>query len=118
MLGGMQEGIPPKTLNLLNKHADDLYVSAISSFEIVLKHRLGKLGLPLPGRIWYLKAIELYVIREIDVSAEIAMRSAELPFIHKDPCDRVIISTALVTGMAIVTSDKIIPQYEKVKTIW
>jgi PIN domain nuclease of toxin-antitoxin system len=118
MLGGRQGDLPAKAFAALQRDADNLYVSTISAFEIVLKFKLGKLDLPLAAEEWYRKAIEFYELTEIPVSSDIAMRSASLPFIHKDPCDRIIVATALENRMKIVTADMIIPQYPGIKTIW
>jgi PIN domain nuclease of toxin-antitoxin system len=118
ILGGRQDDLPEKALAVLRDNAGDLYVSTISAFEIVLKTKLNKLDLPLPAEEWYRKAIDFYELTEIPISSDIAMVSASLPFIHKDPCDRIVIATALENRMKIVTADTIIPQYPDVKTVW
>ena len=118
MLAGRREDIPDRAMKKLTAQADELFVSTISSFEIVLKNRLGKLGLPMSAEEWYCKAVEGYAIEEIPVSSAIAMKSASLPFLHKDPCDRIIIATALEHRMPVVTADQIIPQYLGIKVIW
>ena len=118
MLAGRREDIPDKVIKKLTAQADELFISTISSFEIVLKNRLGKLGLPMAAEEWYRKAVEGYAIEEIPVNSTIVMKSASLPFIHKDPCDRIIIATALEHRMPVVTADQIIPQYPGIKVIW
>jgi len=118
MLAGRREDIPDRTMKKLTAQADELFISTISSFEIVLKNRLGKLGLPMVAEEWYRKAVEGYAIEEIPVSSTIAMKSASLPFLHKDPCDRIIIATASEHRMPIITADQIIPQYPGIKVIW
>lgn len=118
MLGGNQRELSTRATSALTKHASDLYVSSISAFEIVLKHKIGKLELPMCPREWFRKAVELYGIEEFSVTSTIAMEAAGLPFIHKDPCDRVIIATALENKLKVVTPDKLIAQYPNVKTIW
>ena len=118
MLAGRREDIPDRAIKKLTAQADELFVSTISSFEIVLKNRLGKLILPMTAEEWYRKAVEGYAIEEIPVSSAIAMKSASLPFLHKDPCDRIIIATALEHRMPIITADQIIPQYPGIKVIW
>lgn len=118
MLAGRREDLPDKVIKKLAAQADELFVSTISSFEIVLKSRLGKLILPLPAEEWYRKAVEGYGIEEIAVSSAIAMKSASLPFLHKDPCDRIIIATATEHKMPVVTADQIIAQYPGIKVIW
>lgn len=42
----------------------------------------------------------------------------ELPFIHRDPFDRIIISQAISNNLTLLTKDHIIPQYAEVKTSW
>ena len=118
MLAGRREDLPDRVIKKLTAQADQLCVSAISAFEIVLKNRLGKLVLPLAAEEWYCKAIEGYAIEEIPVSSAIAMKSASLPFIHKDPCDRIIIATASEHKMPIITADKTIARYPGIKVIW
>lgn len=118
MLAGRREDIPDKVIKKLTAQADELFISTISSFEIVLKNRLGKLILPMTAEEWYRQAVEGYAIEEIPVSSTIAMKSASLPFIHKDPCDRIIIATALEHRMPIITADQIIAQYTGIKVIW
>ena len=41
-----------------------------------------------------------------------------LPPIHKDPCDRIVIATAMLKKLGIVTSDKIFREYKNIKVIW
>jgi len=118
MLAGRREDIPDKVMKKLAAQADELFVSTISSFEIVLKSRLGKLVLPMDAEEWYRKAVEGYDIEEIPVSSAVAMKAASLPFVHKDPCDRIVIATALEHKMPVVTADQIIPQYPGIKVIW
>lgn len=118
MLAGRREDIPDKVIKKLTAQADELFVSTISSFEIVLKNRLGKLVLPMTAEEWYRKAIQGYAIEEIPVSSAIAMKSASLPFVHKDPCDRIIIATASEHRMPIVSADQTIAQYPSIKVIW
>ena len=118
MLAGRREDIPDKVIKKLTAQADELFVSTISSFEIVLKNRLGKLVLPMAAEEWYCRAVEGYAIEEIPVSSAIAMKSASLPFLHKDPCDRIIIATAAEHKMPVVTADQLIPQYPGIKVIW
>ena len=42
----------------------------------------------------------------------------ELPFIHRDPFDRIIIAQAVCNNLTLLTKDHIIPQYDEVKTFW
>jgi len=102
----------------LEKSAGSLFVSAISAFEIAHKHRQGKLGLPLQPAEWYEEALRTHGLTEIPIDGPIAVRSVNLPRIHRDPCDRFIIATALEKRLAIVTADQTIPRYPDVRLVW
>ena len=71
----------------------------------------------MPALQWFTEAIDFYGLREISMTAEIAVRSVELPLLHNDPCDRILVSTAQLNGLEIVTCDQLISQY-KVKILW
>lgn len=104
--------------NVIRENADNLFISAISSFEIAVKYRKGSIELPLPPDEWIKKALSLHGVEEIPVTSDIAVRSAMLPQIHNDPCDRIIISTAMVKNMPIITRDDIFSKYPDIRIIW
>lgn len=99
-------------------HADSLFVSAITAFEIAIKHRQGKLSLPLPPLKWYAEALDFHGIHELSVTGAIAVMSVQLPPLHNDPCDRIIIATATTNNLSIVTVDELIAQYPQAKITW
>jgi PIN domain nuclease of toxin-antitoxin system len=65
----------------------------------------GRISGPPSVRDWQLKLLTLGV-REILLSAEIAMRAAELDDLHRDPIDRIIVATALVEDAVLLTADR------------
>ena len=95
-----------------------LLVSAISAFEIGIKHSKGALTLPMPPEQWYETALAHHGVTEIPVDGRIAARSAVLPRLHNDPCDRIIIATAQRDGLTIVTPDPLIRKYPKTHVLW
>jgi len=62
--------------------------------------------------------VRLHGIEEMLINSKIASMSALLPRIHNDPCDRIIIATALQYDMTILTKDKSIASYPQVKVVW
>jgi PIN domain nuclease of toxin-antitoxin system len=60
-----------------------------------------------PGR-WYEDVLRFHHITEIQIDGRIAVRSTELPKLHADPCDRLIIATAQLRDLVILTSDALI----------
>ena len=117
-LASDQKKLSSKAKKEIEKNARALFVSAITAFEIAIKCRNGKLELPLPSLDWFTEAIDFHGIREIPVTSSIAVSSVQLPPLHNDPCDRIIIATSQLNAMKIVTCDKLISQYESAEVIW
>ena len=54
---------------------------------------------------------EQYGLDAIPLTDDIMIRAAQLPDVHKDPADRIIIATSLAHDLTIVTGDSKFPQY-------
>ncbi len=91
--------------------ASSLYYSSISVWEIARLQKEGKVVIPVDAEEFLADLIELYGLSAITPNDEIMLRSANLPDFHKDPADRIIIATALIGGMPIVTGDNKFSQY-------
>jgi PIN domain nuclease of toxin-antitoxin system len=102
----------------LESSATEAYVSAISGFEISVKHRKGKLELPLPPREWLAQAFAAYSLRELPITLEIAALAPEVAVPHADPCDRIIVATAQLHGIPVMTSDHLISVCKDIEIIW
>lgn len=105
-----QEKVSEETLRRISD-APVVYVSAITSFEIGLKYKSGKLVLPVPPGEWFEQIVKHHAISVIDINTDICLKSTELPDIHKDPCDRFIIATALIRRLPVVTADQRFQEY-------
>ena len=117
-LAAEPEQLSRRAVAAIGRSAGGLFVSAITAFEIARKHRQGKLGLPLPPEEWYAVALVTHGIAEIPLDGRLAARAATLPPIHRDPCDRFIIATAIDRSHAVITADKTIPRYPRVRVVW
>jgi PIN domain nuclease of toxin-antitoxin system len=116
-LAADQKKLSLKAKKTIEHNAGALFVSSISSFEIAIKCRNHKMSLPLPVAQWFTQTLDFHGIREIAVTSDIAVCSTELPLLHNDPCDRIIIATAQLKDMTIVTCDELIAQY-KINVVW
>ena len=74
-----------------------LCVSAFSAFEIAVKHKKGKLSLPLSPREWVRRALSDYELEELPVTSEVAALAPEVRVEHPDPCDRIIVASAMTS---------------------
>ena len=106
-----------KSIDLFRNAENELYLSAVSALEIAIKYGSRRLVLAeLPER-FVPKQREAHRVRSLPIDEESACRAGVLPWLHRDPFDRVLISQAIVHGLTIVTPDPIISKYH-VRTIW
>ena len=117
-LVGDQDKLSSKAKKEIEKNSQALFVSAISAFEIAIKCRNGKLELPLPPMDWFTESLDFHGIREIPITSSISISSVQLPPLHNDPCDRIIIATSQMNAMKIITCDKLISKYKQAKVVW
>ncbi len=111
--------------NRLSRRARDTIESAenvrvfsdASLWEIAIKQSLGKLKLSEPFESRLMTALKRNAIDSVPIEKSHVFGVASLPFHHRDPFDRLLISLAKVEGMPIVTDDRVFRQY-KVEVIW
>ena len=100
------------------KDAKRLHVSAVSAWEMALKHARGKLALQGPIATWWKLVVDGHGLIDLPVTAEIALGSTSLPPIHTDPADRLLIATAQRHQLVLITPDRTITKYPDLKTVW
>jgi PIN domain nuclease of toxin-antitoxin system len=86
------------------------YISVVSYWEVTIKSMKGKLDVGDP-RLWWLQALEQLAATPVLLRPEHAAALNDLPPIHQDPFDRILIAQAKVERLALVTRDSDIAQY-------
>jgi len=81
-----------------------IYVSSLAMFEILHKKKVGKLEFDY-------NIDELEFFTWLDLSRDHIRHTYELPRIHRDPFDRLLIAQSIIEGIPLITSDKQIQQY-------
>lgn len=120
-LTSQQTQMTPHVLGLIAQNPDKLFVSAVNAWEIGHKVNKGSLRLLTKDETvedWFNKTITKHGLIELPITAQIAARSTVLPNIHRDPGDRLLIATAMIHRLTILTPDSAIRQYSQVKTAW
>ena len=90
---------------------NEVYLSALSAWEIAIKHRLGRLPLPEPPRRYVPSRRRWLGLEPLEFDETSACHDAVLPAHHRDPFDRGLVSQAILNGMTIVTPDEQIARY-------
>ncbi len=83
-------------------------VSAASAWEIGVKISVGKLRAPVD----LMQQLRDKRFTPLPVTVEHGLRVGELPLLHKDPFDRVLVAQAQIEGLTIVTRDPRIARYD------
>jgi PIN domain nuclease of toxin-antitoxin system len=86
-------------------------VSVASCWEIAIKAGLRKLDLGEPSRTFLPREIARNSFELLPISLEHATAVEELPPIHRDPFDRLLVAQATIEGFSLVSSDTIFDQY-------
>lgn len=97
--------------------ANEILVSATSAWEIAIKFRLGRLQLPDEPQRFVPEQMAANSFTALAVLLRHALQVANLPMIHTDPFDRLLVAQASVEDVALVTSDAQIRRYP-IDTIW
>lgn len=106
------ERIAKGTLDQLASPENELLLSAASSWEIAIKFALGKLPLPLPPVEYVEQRMVQSGTSGLPVQHVHALRVAELPRIHSDPFDRLLVAQAQFESATLVTLDEQIERYD------
>ena len=107
---GEPEKLPPAARALLQEPDQELLFSAASLWEVAIKHNLGRDHFRVEPRKLRRGLIE-NGWRELAITSEHAIAAGELPPLHKDPFDRMIVAQARVEGVTLLTSDDLVARY-------
>lgn len=102
---------------IIESERNDIYLSAASCWEIVIKAKLGKIELPRRPDQFIAKILAENKFLNLPVIPSHALNLFNLPDIHRDPFDRMLLSQSKTENMPIITSDELIVKYP-VNTIW
>jgi PIN domain nuclease of toxin-antitoxin system len=99
-----------KARTLLLDPANHLVFSAASLWEISIKNGLDRVDFNVdPRRLWRMLLVSGY--RELPIASEHTVAVNELPNLHGDPFDRILVAQARVEGLTLLTMDKAVAKY-------
>jgi len=97
--------------------ANEVLLSAVSVWELSVKHALGKLPLPSAIDRFIIEQRERHGIAALPLNERAVLHLAKLPVLHRDPFDRMLICQAIEHDCLLLTPDPLITQYP-VRTRW
>ncbi len=111
------EKLNDKAHRILANGSEEIYLSAVSAWEIVIKWSLGKLNLPNPPAQYVPSRMTMLGLRPLHITHFHALAVSELAAHHQDPFDRLLIAQARSEDMVLMTTDHLLSRYP-VRTLW
>lgn len=109
--------LSPKTKSLIRSQRNTLFWSAASSWEIAIKHALGRLEFSESPESLLASELGRNHIDTLDITNAHAFMAGSLPAHHKDPFDRMLVAQARIESLAIISNDSMLSHYE-VDVLW
>jgi PIN domain nuclease of toxin-antitoxin system len=103
--------------NALVDPDNDALLSAVSAWEIAIKHELGKLALDRPPERYVPEERARHGVQALALDEESTLHAHRLPPVHRDPFDRMLVCQAISGGLTIVTPDQRIARYPA-RVLW
>lgn len=98
--------------------SDEIGICAISVWEVAKAVELKRLSFSIPVEDWFATALSSPGIILLPLTTNVAVESTQLPgHFHKDPFDQLIVATARIYDVPLVTDDSDILQYPHVKLL-
>jgi PIN domain nuclease of toxin-antitoxin system len=98
-------------ISLAEDSRNELLLSAASSWEIAIKHGIGRLHLPEPPQRYVPTSLHAIGARGLPIEHTHALAVASLPPLHRDPFDRLLVAQAEMLDIPLMTADPAIVQY-------
>ena len=111
------DALSRNAINTFTEPENDVYLSAVSAWEINVKYKIGKLPLPLPPDKFIPRERERHFISPLALSEQDTLHLNKLPTPHNDPFDRMLVCQAIEHSLTILTPDPLITQYP-VRSFW
>ena len=108
---GEPERLPGLTLGAIRDQHNDVYLSVVSLWEIIVKYQIGKMPLPEPPDRYIPAQREKHLIGNLPLDEASVSQLSKLPMTHRDPFDRMLVCQAIEHDLTIVTVDRIISDY-------
>ena len=104
------ERLPAKARGLLLAAENQLLFSSASLWEISIKRGIGRTDFNVdPRRLWRMLLVNGY--RELPITCEHTIAANDLPPLHKDPFDRILVAQTRVESLLLLTVDKAVAKY-------
>lgn len=117
IIADKRDNLSSRALEIYNDIDNDIFLSAVSSWEIMIKTNIGKLKLTESPAQRLPEEIKRTGCQPLPVYHSHALELSSLPPLHNDPFDRMLISQAKCEGLVLLTPDTTIQEYD-MEVLW
>ncbi len=107
---GTPDRLPAEARTLLELADNEPYFSAANIWEVVIKAGIGREDFKIDGRVLRRGLLD-NGYGELGIGSEHVVAIDNLPRLHKDPFDRVLVAQAQVEGITLLTADPVVARY-------
>jgi PIN domain nuclease of toxin-antitoxin system len=112
------EELGKNSKSLLEDGENEIFISPISTLEIAQLISSGRIELNQTLNSWLKKALKNLKVETVPFTHETAETAYKLPEpFHKDPADRILVATAILENLSLMTADERIVNYKHASTI-
>jgi PIN domain nuclease of toxin-antitoxin system len=115
---GNPSKVEARALNAVRDVDNQLFVSAISPFEISTTHRIGKLAEGERLLAGYDDFVKTLGATELAITGHHGIVAGSLKWDHRDPFDRILAAQSVTESMTLITSDVAFDDIAGVRTLW
>jgi len=112
------ERVSRRVARAIEDARNELWVSPVSTWEIVLLSDKGRLKLRNGVEVWIQESAAQFPLREAPLTNEIALATRSIHLPHHDPGDRLLAATALTYGLTLVTADRHLANCRQIAVLW
>jgi PIN domain nuclease of toxin-antitoxin system len=111
------ERLPQNLRDLIDAETTDVFVSAVSAWEITTKYRLGKLPIAGPVAADVSGMVDDEGFTPLPLTLRHAQVAGALPGHHRDPFDRMLVAQAMIENLTLASNEALLDAYG-VRRVW
>jgi len=109
--------LPAVALPMIRDPVNEVYLSVVSVWEIMVKHQIGKLAMPQPPDTYVPQQRQRHRIESLPLDETSVAHLARLPLFHRDPFDRMLACQTVQHNLTIVSVDPAMRAYSALVAI-